>query len=226
MRISIRPARGPAVLTMLLIFCAACGPALASEARQRLASFAEGLSALRGDFAQYQLDPDGGVVDSASGRVAMAAPRLFRWDYLSPYQQLVLADGRNLWMFDPELEQASVRPQSEVEANSPLTVLLDPSQLDRQFHVEARPDAAGLAWLRIVSRSEEPEFRWAELGFSETGLARLVMEDLLGQRSVIEFRNWQRNPPLERGEFEFVPPPGVDVIGEPVPQAEVFPIHD
>ncbi len=197
---------------LALVLLSASGIAGAG-ARQDLAAFASGLRGLDGQFNQEVYDPQGRRKESSSGRVALSAPHLFRWEYRQPYAQLVLADGKTVWVFDPDLKQASRRPQGAEEASSPLAVLLDPARLDRDFIVKEAGDADGLNWLSIQPRSAEAGFRSARLGFLRNQLLRMEYEDALGQRTEIRFSNWKRNPAFAAGTFVFTPPAGVDVIG-------------
>lgn len=182
-------------------------------ARADLAAFTTGLRGLDGQFRQDVFDPQGRRKDSSSGRVALSAPHLFRWEYRQPFVQLVIADGKTVWVYDPDLKQASRRPQGVEEASSPLAILLDPARLDRDFIVQEGGDADGLDWLTIKPRSAEAGFRSARIGFLHSQLLRMEYDDALGQRTQIQFSNWKRNPSFAAGTFSFTPPAGVDVIG-------------
>ena len=182
-------------------------------AREDLKTFAAGLRGLDGQFRQNVFDPQGRKKDTSSGRVALSAPNLFRWEYKQPYAQLIVADGKTVWVFDPDLKQVSRRPQGVEEASSPLAILLDPARLDREFVVKDGGDADGLDWLAIKPRSAEAGFRSARIGFLRNQLLRMEYEDALGQRTQIEFSGWKRNPAFASGTFSFTPPAGVDVIG-------------
>lgn len=182
-------------------------------ARQDLAAFANGLRGLDGQFSQEVFDPQGRRKEASSGRVALSAPHRFRWESRTPYAQLVIADGKTVWVYDPDLKQANRRPQGVEEASSPLAILLDPSRLDREFIVKDGGDADGLQWLSIRPRAAEAGFRSARLGFSGNQLLRMSYEDALGQRTEIRFSGWKRNPAFAPGTFTFTPPKGVDVIG-------------
>ncbi|MBS0571304.1 MAG: outer membrane lipoprotein chaperone LolA [Proteobacteria bacterium] len=210
-------------LALLLIVLAGSASA-ADSARARLDAFARGISSISADFSQQVFDPNGGAGKGSSGTLALRAPRLFRWDVATPYKQLIVADGENVWVYDPDLEQVTVRPQGTEEAHSPLTVLTDLSQLDRDFSTSEQGSHDGLTWLRLKSRDKEPQFAWCDLGFNAIGLARMDFEDSLGNRTTIAFSHWQRNPKLPEGTFHFVPPKGVDVIGDPTPTAQAFPV--
>ena len=184
-------------------------------ARDNLDAFSKGLEGLDGRFEQTLYDLDGRLKESSTGRVALSAPRLFRWEYATPYEQLIIADGEKVWVFDPDLEQVTVRPQGPEEQNSPLAALVDPGKLERDFNVREGGDAEGLSWLLLSPRNaDQASFSSARLGFKGQALARMEVVDTLGQRTVITFDGWKRNPDFDAGTFRFVPPAGVDVVGE------------
>ncbi|MGH8216805.1 MAG: outer membrane lipoprotein chaperone LolA [Rhodanobacteraceae bacterium] len=189
----------------------------ATGARARLDAFANGLHSLQGDFQQTVYDAHGNITASSRGTLALKAPRLFRWKVTEPYQQLIVADGRKVWVYEPDLEQATVRDQGAEEAHSPLTVLTDLSQLDTEFKASEAGTRDGLEWLRLVSRAKDPQFEYAEIGFDDTGLRRMVFKDTLGNRTEIAFSGWQRNVALPADTFTFVPPKGTDVVGDTQP---------
>lgn len=188
-------------------------PAVNAGARDDLNAFTKGLKGLDGQFTQQVFDARGKAKETSSGRVAVSAPRLFRWEYAKPYPQLVVADGKNVWVYEPDLRQASKRPQGVEEANSPLAILLDPSMLDRDFTVKDAGTSGGLSWLQLTPKHAEAGFKTARLGFGKGGLARMEYVDALGQRTQIAFGAWKRNPAFAKGTFSYVPAKGVDVIG-------------
>jgi outer membrane lipoprotein carrier protein len=202
--------------TRWLVLSAAffAGSALAG-ARADLDSFAKGLKGLDGRFSQQVFDTNGKLKESSSGRVALSAPRLFRWEYVKPYPQLIVADGRKVWVYDPDLEQVTVRPQGVEEQNSPLAALIDSARLDRDYNVREAGDAGGLAWLVLTPKQPaDASFQNARLGFGPQGLARMEVVDALGQRTEIAFSAWKRNPAFAKSTFSYTPPKGVDVVGE------------
>ncbi|WP_257384856.1 outer membrane lipoprotein carrier protein LolA [Tahibacter caeni] len=227
------------MLKPLLAVClaAAASTAAADTARGRLDAFARSLRAVSADFEQRVFDANDKPGKTTTGTLAVQAPRQLRWEVAKPYQQLVVADGMHVWIYDPDLEQVTVRNQGVEEAHSPLTVLTDVSQLDRDFAASEQGERDGLSWLRLKSKAREAEFDYADLGFAcaEAGksdcggavvFSRMIVKDTLGNRTETRYSNWQRNPDLPADRFRFTPPPGVDVIGEVKPEAEVHPIKD
>ncbi|MBE1161135.1 outer membrane lipoprotein chaperone LolA [Dyella acidiphila] len=193
-------------------------------ARARLDAFAQGLHAISGNFNQTLTDPNG-KVQTSSGTLVVEAPRQFRWDTLAPNKQTLVADGSRIWIYDPDLEQVTVRKQDAEEAHSPLTVLTDLKQLDKDFKVTEQGEREGLNWLRLTSNSPDSQFNYVDLGFDANGLARMQFKDQLGSLSDIRFSNWQRNPPIPPQDFNFTPPKGADVIGD-LPELTTQPLKN
>jgi outer membrane lipoprotein carrier protein len=203
--------RSRAAVFILLFFLASAAHA---GGRDSLAAFGKGLQGLEGNFTQQVFDSKGKRKENNSGRVAMSAPRLFRWEYLKPFKQLIVADGERVWAYDPDLKQASVRPQGIQEQNSPLAALIDPQRLDRDFDVKETGASGGFEWLELTPKqSQEASFQRARLGFDRLGLARMEVVDALGQRTEIAFGGWNRNPKFPANTFRFKPPKGTDVVG-------------
>lgn len=196
----------------------------ADSARASLDAFARELKSVSGNFEQRVYDPNDHAGKTSTGTFALKAPRLFRWDTGKPYEQLIVADGDHVWIYDKDLEQVTVRNQSFEEAHSPLTVLTDLSQLDREFSTSEQGEHDGLRWLRLKSKDKEPQIDYCDLGFDSAGLERMTIKDTLGNRTEIRFSQWQRSPKLAADTFRFTPPKGVDVIGDITPGAEVFPV--
>lgn len=209
------------VLSFLLANTAHAG------ARQQMTAFTKNIQGLSSSFEQTVYNPAGKVSDKSIGVVKLKAPRQFRWQTLKPYPQTIVADGNHIWIYDPDLEQVTVRNQSAEESNSPLAVLIDSNEMDRQFKVSEAAKANGLEWLLLKpKKSDEAPFEKAMLGFSAQGLARMELYDALGQRTVISFIKWQRNPKFVATDFKFTPPKGADVVGDVMPGATVTPIRD
>ena len=185
-------------------------------ARDDLNAFTKGLKGLDGQFSQQVFDAKGKLKERSSGKVALSAPRLFRWEYVKPYPQLIVADGKTVWVHDPDLQQVTKRPQGVEEQNSPLSALIDPGKLDAQFVVREDGTSDGLEWLLLTPKgnAEDASFRTARLGFAKSALVKMQVVDALGQRTEIDFSGWKRNPAFPANTFRYAPPKGVDVIGE------------
>lgn len=203
-------------LVLLALSLALVATPVLAGARDNLAAFTKDLKTLDGQFTQQVYDSNGHLKETSSGRVALSAPRLFRWEYAKPYEQLIIADGKTVWVYDPDLEQVTRRPQGAQEQDSPLAALIDPSRLDRDYVVTDAGKADGKQWLTLKPKKVDAgnsAFESARLGFDSNGLASMQVIDALGQKTVIAFSGWKRNPSLADDTFRFTPPKGVDVIG-------------
>jgi len=210
------------LLTLAVSTCASA----ADSARSRMEAFSRSLHSISGTFEQVVTDANGHRGDKSRGTLALEAPRQFRWETTAPFQQTIVADGAHVWVYEPDLEQVSVRNQSAAESHSPLTVLTDLSQLDRQFKSSEGGTRDGLVWLKLEPQARDAEFEVAELGFDGDLLRSMRFKDSLGNETQISFADWKRNPSLPTGTFKFTPPKGVDVVGDVKPDADVFPIKD
>jgi len=200
------------ISTLLLIVS---GNLLAQQpAREQLERFAHGLETYSAKFEQRVLGSDGRVEDQSAGRVWLSQPHFIRWEYGGEFPELVVADGQRVWIYDEALEQVTVKPQSDYVADSPLSLLTDITKLDEQFEVREAGDMDGMSLLELRSKNAEAEFERILLGLQDDDLKLMTMEDAFGLRTEIRFTEPQRNRELDRTKFTFVPPDGVDVVGD------------
>ena len=214
----------PIGLAALLLATAGAASA-ADSARARLEKFAQGIHSLSCSFVQQVTDARGDAQPAVKGSLALESPRQFRWRTEAPQKQLIVADGARVWIYDPELEQVTLRRQSSAEAHSPLTVLTDLSRLDRDFTVSEVGHHDGLDWLRLTPKGDDPQFKYADIGLAGDTPRQMVFTDTLGGQSRITFSDWKRNPDLPAGTFQFTPPAGVDVVGDDVETPQVRGAH-
>jgi outer membrane lipoprotein carrier protein len=194
---------------------ALCATSAFAGARDDLTAFTKSLKGLDGHFNQQVFDANGKLKETSSGRVALSAPRLFRWEYTKPYEQLIVADGSRVWVYDPDLQQVTRRAQGPAEQNSPLAALVDPARLDKDYRITDAGSEGGLDWLELAPKqASDTGFKSARLGFNAQGLATMQVIDALGQKTQIDFSQWKRNPAFAVGTFRYVPAKGVDVVGE------------
>ncbi len=203
-----------------------------------------GLSSLRTAFTQTVTDAHGAQTEAGDGTMLVVRPGRFRWDFqpravaassgtaasaAAPAPppatpdandargQLLVADGKNLWFYDRELAQVSVKPVAAALSATPVTLLSgSAAQLHASFDISAAGAHDGLDWVSVKPRSTEGDFSSAELGFAHDQLQRMVVIDRLGQTVRLDFSRSERNARVAPSELQFQPPAGVDVIGTPV----------
>jgi len=207
-----RRSRWPAAGLLAYLLCG-CGTLLAGVAGDRLQQFLDGTRTLSADFIQHQQGEMRAGTGEASGHLLISRPGRFRWDYLTPYRQLIIADGERLWIYDSDLEQVTVKAQAEALGSSPAQLLS--GTLDLQgFAVVETGERDGVAWIEIKPQGDDNEFSEVHLGFSPEGLHAMRMRDNLGNDTLIYFSNLANNIAIEPGKFSFTPPAGVDVLGQ------------
>lgn len=179
--------------------------------------YLEGLSSWQAEFAQTVVDSRGKQRVAESGRFIVRRPGQFRWETGQGTAQVMVADGRNLWFYDRDLEQVTVKPARSALTATPAMLLVGSVNLREHFEIAVLPKELGLEWVAVKPRGADAEFRSARLGFTSNDLRRMEIEDKLGQRTTLVFSKTQRNAVLPADAFAFQSPPGADVIGTPVP---------
>jgi outer membrane lipoprotein carrier protein len=210
----------------LISLPAAAGPAFAAAAAQtpqegqkRVETFLQGLDGLQAQFRQTLSDRSGQQLEEASGTLAVSRPDRFRWDYRDPYQQVIVADGARIWIYDSDLEQVTVRKLDETLSATPAMLLSGRSNLADNFSVTQASREGAVDWVRMEPRRDDTDFKWVRLGFEGAVLKYMQLADKLGQTTSLEFSKVERNPPLDPSRFTFTVPPGADVIGDASSQA-------
>jgi outer membrane lipoprotein carrier protein len=201
-----------ASLLLLAVAFVSAGPASASPAAD-LEKYLSGLATWTADFTQTIDDGHGNVLRSAAGRLYLQRPGKFRWDYSEPSEQLVLADGKQIWFYDKDLSQANVRDMDSSLASTPASLLSGNGSVSSQFDISALPRSEGLQWFQLIPKHADTDFQVVRIGFDKGELRSMFLADKLNQITQLTFSNSKRNLALAPDLFSFVPPPGVDVIG-------------
>jgi outer membrane lipoprotein carrier protein len=197
---------------MFLAALSRASPVSASPATD-VEKYLRGLATWTADFKQTIDDGHGNVLRSAAGRLYLQRPGKFRWDYSEPSEQLVLADGQQIWFYDKDLAQANVRDMDTSLASTPASLLSGSGSVSTQFDITAVPPSAGLQWFQLVPKRADTDFQLVRIGFEKGELRSMFLADKLNQITQLTFSNSKRNLPLAPDLFSFEPPPGVDVIG-------------
>ncbi len=200
---------------LLQLGCAALLLALAGAARadavDTLRAFVRDVKSARADFTQTVTSVDGARKKVSSGTFEFERPNRFRFEYLQPYRQLIVADGRQVWIYDPGLDQVSTRPLDQALGATP-AALLAGGALDAQFTLAAQPASDGIDWVLATPKVKDGPFQSMRVGFRGATLAAVEIVDSFGQHSELRFTAFQPNVALPPGRFRFTPPDGADVI--------------
>lgn len=195
------------LLTALL---AVAVPAWA-DAVDTLKSFVQDVKSGRAAFTQTVTSPDGAKKRTTQGSFAFSRPGRFRFEYDKPFEQLIVADGQKVWLYDPDLNQVTVRPMSQALGATP-AALLAGGALEKDFQLKAMADRDGLQWAEAVPREKDSQFQSVRVGFRGGALAALEILDNFGQKSLLNFSQVQSNAVVPADDFRFTPPQGADVL--------------
>lgn len=201
-----------------ILFAAAAGLAQA-DALQSLEAFMQGAQAGKADFTQTVTSPakDGQAARSktSSGRFSFQRPGRFKFEYRKPFEQVIVADGKTLWMYDADLNQVTQRAQAKVLDATPAAILASAASvqaLRADFDLKAAPDQDGLQWVLALPKAREGQLQSVRVGFAGDKLAAIDMLDSFGQRSLMRFTDVQTSASLPAETFKFVVPKGADVL--------------
>ena len=193
-----------------LAWCVAVMPAQA-DAVDTLREFVRDVKTGQSTFTQVVTSADGTRKKTSSGDFEFARPNRFRFNYSKPFQQLIVADGVKVWIFDADLNQASSRRIAQAIGSTP-AALLSGASLEPEFMLSPEPAREGLDWALAMPRAKDGAFQSMRVGFRGKDLAAVEIIDSFGQRSRLDFQRFTANPPTAADRFRFVPPAGADVI--------------
>ena len=204
------------VLVFLLGGTAAIAEAPAEDAGRRLVDeFVNNVVTFEASFEQRLIDADGQVIENTTGMLEIRRPGQFRWSYVEPYEQWLVADGINIWSYDVDLAQVTVKPQAEALANTPALLLSGADGALDQFEYQGSYVENETTWVRLVPKNTESGFERVELGFTAETLTRMVFFDNLEQTTLVQLYEVAVNDMIDPARFEFKVPEDVDVVGVP-----------
>lgn len=208
--------------TLTIIACVfLAGPVASAQerndevGRQLVNDFVNNVITLRGNFEQSMIDASGEVVERTSGTLEIERPGRFRWSYSEPYEQWLVADGLNIWSYDVDLAQVTVKPQAEALANTPALLLGGGDEALTQFKFESSTIENGATWVRMIPVDTSSGFTRMELGFTGGELTRMAFFDNLDQTTFVALHDVITNEPIDAERFRFTVPEDADLVGTP-----------
>lgn len=196
------------VLVGVLLFSALAARA---DALDTLREFVRDVKSGRAAFTQTVTSADGQKKRGSSGSFEFVRPNRFRFAYAKPFEQLIVSDGRKVWIHDVDLNQVSVRKLSQALGATPAALLAGAS-LEQEFELAAQPSQDGIDWVQATPRQKDGAFQSMRIGFRGKDLAAVEILDSFSQRSLLQFSQYAANVALPEQSFRFVPPAGADVI--------------
>lgn len=185
------------------------------NSEQQLISLLSNITSMQADFVQLNKDASGQIIRKSTGNMMLLRPGKFRWDVKQPQPQQIIADGKQLWVYDPSLAQATRHHVSKADAStSPAALLSDAlDELAAQYQIDrlAKPRQTGL-YFKLLPKTKTSMLHWVELHFIDEQLVGMRLMDNLDQLSEFSFQHIQLNPALSPDRFKFLSPPGVEIV--------------
>jgi outer membrane lipoprotein carrier protein len=181
---------------------------------QRLAAISTDLKTFTADFEQTLYDADSNPMKTSSGTVVLMRPGRFIWRYEEPEVQEIIADGKRIWLYDEDLQQVTVTDIDERIAGTPLVLLMGTVPLEDEFTLATLGESDGIEWVELTPKSDSSDFEAVFIGLNDEGLAAMELRDNFGQATQIRFSDFKADVSVDASQFDFKPPPGVDVIGQ------------
>jgi outer membrane lipoprotein carrier protein len=201
------------ILSVLVALFYATNSFASTEASSDLSGLLNNFNAMSANFSQVLYDNSGTVIERHTGSMALERPGKFRWQVNNPNQQLLIADGRYLWIYDVDLQQATKQRMDSSKSNSPASLLSGSvSNLENRFTVSQMKKADPGQWFELKPRENKDLFNWIQLHFIDNKLVEMHLLDNLGQLSTFAFTQVEVNPNLPKNTFVFQAPKGVDVV--------------
>ena len=189
-----------------------CTAALASNVA-KLQQYLSETRSLQASFVQT-VSPKNGKVQISNGQLQLVRPGKFRWVYNKPFPQEIISDGKQVWLYDPELAQVTIKSVGKALEASPAAILAGNNQLDASFNSKDLPPRDGLQWVELSPKQNDSSFAKIRLGFTDKELNRMELDDHFGQSTLIQMQQIVRNKAIPAHLFTFTPPAGSDIIRE------------
>lgn len=179
-----------------------------------LLDFFNNTTSMRAKFHQTVLDKQGRKAQEVDGTMMLQRPNKFRWDYQKPYEQQIVSDGKQVFLYDTDLQQVTVRELSNAIGSSPAAMLAGGQNVEKSFTLKNAVRKDGLSWVLALPKDKESGYDRVLLGFKAEKLRKMELYDSFNHITHITFDDVERNPELQVSNFLFTPPKGVDVVGE------------
>lgn len=186
-----------------------------AAALEQFKAFVANTRSARGDFSQRMVKEEGGKMrasNPASGSFLFSRPGKFIWTYKKPYEQVLQADGDNLYLHDKDLNQVTVRKLGNAIGSSPAAILFGSNDLEKNFALSEAGEKEGIEWLQAIPKAKDTQFEKIGIGLKDGVPVAMELRDTFGQVSVLTFTKFEKNPSLSANQFHFVMPKGADVL--------------
>lgn len=184
-----------------------------ADARSQLSQYLKALDSLQGQFEQTLTSREGKPLQTTQGQFTIKRPGYFLWDTQAPNEQLVVGNPQKLWVYDPDLEQVTVRSQASQGDNSPARLLSgNIDSLAPNFDISQNTQANSQVFTLKPKKPANENFSQMEFSFQNGQITGMAFTDKLGQITRLQLKNTQANQPVDLKQFTFEPKPGTSII--------------
>lgn len=187
----------------------------ADSSSETLSTLLRNMHSMQADFVQTMLDKKGKSIQKATGHMSLQRPSQFRWETIKPNHQLMVTNGKRLWIYDPDLEQVTIRTLVRAAGSTPAMLLSDEDlSLGKEFTVQSVKSSSPLQWFLLIPKDKGSSIASMKMGFMNQQIQQMELQDHLGHITHIEFNHINTNLKLAASLFHFKPPAHIDVIDE------------
>ncbi|MBK5963683.1 outer membrane lipoprotein carrier protein LolA [Thiocystis minor] len=176
--------------------------AASADGANRVDAYLSSLNSLRADFEQYTFNADRTQMMEARGTLYLQRPGRFRWEYATPTKQVIIADGKRVYLHDLDLKQVSHQSQDKALRGTPALLLANPGPIEQHFEARSIESTDGRDWVELIPKDQETDVVRIEIGFGKDTLDSLIMQDSFGQETRLNFTGAQRNANLKADLFK------------------------
>lgn len=180
---------------------------------EKLEQFIKSLDSFEASFEQTLYGSDSEELGTSTGTIKLKRPARFVWTYTSPDPQVILADGRKIWLYDEDLEQVTVNAIDERINGTPLQVFMTNAPISDGFDIESLGSSDGIDWFALTPVTQSSDFEQVFIGLRDNAIAAIELSDSFGQATQIRLSDFKQNVAFDDALFNFDVPDGVDVIG-------------
>jgi len=189
-----------------------CSNAAYANDVSELTNFFKSLKSFSAEFEQTVEKSQMAMAERSKGQLVIQKPGKFRWDYVLPYEQEIVSNGKKVWIYDVDLEQVTIKPVDQALGNTPAMLLSSQDALEKTFDISAAETIEGTKWFSLKPKDSEAGFTEILIGFAKKQMSEMMLVDNLGQITRLVFFKFNTKPVIDASVFEFTPPKGADVF--------------
>ncbi len=195
----------------ILSFSGLLNAAEIQQAQERLSKALKALDSIQVNFEQTVLNDNSEVIQQSTGNLSIQRPNKFNWTYKTPNEQQIIADGKEVWVYDVDLKQASVKSMDETLTNTPIMILMNSNLLESDFEINEIGQKKFLYWIELTPKNKDSQFERLYFGLEKDQIKAMDLRDTFGQSTQIVFKQHRYNAIHNPATFIFDATPDIDV---------------